>query len=285
MSNTTTKVLAGCGVGCLLALVALGGVTWMGYRWTKEAIETVESAERAETQLDEEYGRARDFTPPSQGRIEPDRIEVFLSVRESMTAQRAALSGSVEALAPVEGEGRTASGLRAARAGLGMAPRILEFVGVRNHALLEFEMGPGEYAWIYWMTYHAWLGHPPDESRLRDVIEEREEFDGSAQIHIDGMDAEEMTREMRRDVRAMLRNLERDLANQAESSELYELVAAEVAASDADAGRVPWEDGLPEEFAAGLDPYRVRLEESYSAATNPFELLRLGSGTHGITLE
>ena len=46
MSSTTTKVLAGCGVGCLLVLLAIGGVTWMGYRWTKETIETVESAER-----------------------------------------------------------------------------------------------------------------------------------------------------------------------------------------------------------------------------------------------
>jgi hypothetical protein len=285
VSGTTSKVLAGCGVGCLLVLLALGGVTWMGYRWTKTTIEAVESAERAEALLEEEYGRIRDFTPALDGRIHPDRMEAFLSVRESMAPQRAALAESVEALAPVEGEGRTSSGLRAARAGLGMAPRILEFAAARNDALLEAEMGLGEYAWIYWMAYHAWLGHPVDDSRLRDVIEERAEYDGSAQIHIDGMDGDEIRRERQRDLLAMLRNLAQELATRDDASELHELVTAELAVAEAEWGRVPWQDGLPEPFTFGLEPYRGRLEESYSAATNPFELLELGSGAHGITLE
>jgi hypothetical protein len=202
-----------------------------------------------------------------------------------MAPQRAALAESVEALAPVEGEGRTSSGLRAARAGLGMAPRILEFAAARNDALLEAEMGLGEYAWIYWMAYHAWLGHPVDDSRLRDVIEERAEYDGSAQIHIDGMDGDEIRRERQRDLLAMLRNLAQELATRDDASELHELVTAELAVAEAEWGRVPWQDGLPEPFTFGLEPYRGRLEESYSAATNPFELLELGSGAHGITLE
>jgi hypothetical protein len=285
MSTGTTKVLAGCGVGCLLILMAIGGVTWMGYRWTKETIETVETAERAEAQLEEGYGRTRDFTPPLEGRIASDRMEKFLWVRETIAFQRAALTESVEAMAPVEGEGRTTSGLRAARAGIGLAPRILEHAAARNDALLEAEMGLGEYTWIYWLTYHAWLGHPVDESLLRDLMEARAEFDGSAQIHIDGMDSDEMKRELRRDVRAMLRNLESELAGRADLPELHSLVAAEVALTEADRSRVPWEDGLPEAFAAGLEPYRGRLQENYSPATNPFELLELGSGAHGITLE
>jgi hypothetical protein len=39
---------------------------------------------------------------------------------------------------------------------------------------------------------------------------------------------------------------------------------------------MPWEDGLPEAFAVGLEPYRDRLEATYSPATNQFELLELG---------
>ena len=35
----------------------------------------------------------------------------------------------------------------------------------------------------------------------------------------------------------------------------------------------------------GLDPYRERLESSYLPATNPFELLELSSGPHGVTIE
>jgi hypothetical protein len=73
----------------------------------------------------------------------------------------------------------------------------------------------------------------------------------------------------------MLRNLEGEIAADPERAELKELVESELAAIDADSGRMPWADGLPEVFVVGLDPYRDRLEATYSPATNPFELLQL----------
>jgi len=285
MSNTTTKVLAGCAVGCLLVTVALGGLAWMGYRWAKTAAEVVEAAERAEDRLEAEYGLVREFTPPVDGRVAADRVEAFLEVRELMAPQRTALSEAVEALAPADGEGGAVGGLRAARAGISMAPRILEFAKARNETLLEVGMGPGEYAWIYWLTYHAWLGHPVGESLLNDIMERRSESDGSVQMYFQGMDTENVEWQLRRDILAMLRNLEQELAADPERTELRDLVAAELAAIDADSHRMPWEDGLPEAFAVGLDPYRDRLEESYSPATNPFELLELDSGPHGVRIE
>ena len=274
MSNTTTKVLAGCGVGCLLVTVALGGLAWMGYRWAKTAAEVVEAAERAEDRLEAEYGLVREFMPPA-GPVAADRVEAFLAVRELMAPQRTALKESVEALAPAAGKGGAVGGLRAARAGISMAPRVLEFAKVRNEALLEVGMGPGEYAWIYWLTYHAWLGHPAGESLMSDIMEMRSESDGSVQMRFQGMDTEQITWQLRRDVRAMLRNFEQALSADPERTELSELVAAELAAIEADPERMPWEDGPPEAFAVGLEPYRDRLEESYSPATNPFELLEL----------
>lgn len=284
MSNTTTKVLAGCAVGCLLVVVALGGLAWMGYRWAKTAAEVIEEAERAEDRLETEYGSVREFTPPVDGRVAVDRVEAFLAVRELMAPQRTALSDSVAAIAPAS-DGGVVSGLRAARAGISMAPRILEFAKTRNEAMLEVGMGPGEYAWIYWLTYHGWLGHPVGESLLNDILEARSESDGSMQMHIDGMDVEHAERQLRRDLHAMLRNLQDEIAADPERVELSGLVADELAAIDDDPRRMPWGDGLPEAFVAGLDPYRDRLEASYSPATNPFELLQLDSGPHGVTLE
>ena len=283
MSNTTTKVLAGCAVGCLLILLALGGLGWMGYRWAKTAVDVVEAAERAEAELEAEYGLVEEFTPPA-GPVAADRVEAFLAVRELMAPERTALSESIEALAPAT-EGGAVSGLRAARAGISMAPRILGFAMARNEALLEVGMGPGEYAWIYWLTFHGWLGHPVGESRLNDILEARSELDGSMQMHIDGMDTEHAERQLRRNIRAMLRNLEIELAGDPDRTELKELVASELAAIDADSGRMPWVDGLPEVFVVGFDPYRDRFEGSYSPATNPFELLQLDSGPHGVTLD
>jgi len=284
MSNTTTKVLAGCAVGCLLVVLALGGLAWMSYRWAKTAADVVDAAERAENRLEAEYGSVGEFTPPA-GQIAVDRIEAFLAVRELMAPQRAALKESVEALAPAAGSGGALGGLRAARAGIGMAPRILEFARVRNEALLEIGMGHGEYTWIYWLTYYAWLGHPVDESLLNDIMEARSELDGSMRMHIEGMDTEHLERQLRRDLEAMLRNLDGEIGADPKHAELRALVADELEAMDTDRSRMPWRNGPPETFTVGLDPYRDRLEASYSPATNIFELLELDSGPHGVTLE
>ena len=89
------------------------------------------------------------------------------------------------------------------------------------------------------------------------------------------MEPERITWRLRRDVTAMLLNLEEDLDTDSEPSGLPELVAAELEALEADPARIPWEDGLPEELAVGLEPYRERLASTYSPATNPFELLEL----------
>jgi hypothetical protein len=285
MSSTTTKVLGGCAVGCVLVVLALGGLAWMGYRWGRTAADAVESAEHAEDRLEAEFGLTREFTPPVDGRVLAERIEAFLTVRELMSPQRAELSEAIAALAPSKGEGRTAGGLRAARAGISMAPRLLEFVRARNEALLEIGMGLGEYTWMYWLTYHAWLGHPVGESLLEDIMEARSKSDSPFQMHIGGMNTRQSTWQLRRDIQAMLQNLEGQLSAGPDRAELREAVAAELAAIEADPNRMPWEGGLPEAFTHGLEPYRDRLEESYSPATNPFELLELDSGAHGVRLE
>ena len=284
MSNTTTKVLAGCGVGCLLALLALGGLGWMGYRWARTAAEVVEAAELAERQLEATYGPTRDFRPPLDGRLPADRLEAFISVRQLMQVERDALAEAIDGLRPYDADGQATGGLRAMRSVVGMAPRIIDFARARNEALLEVGMGPGEFAWIYWLTYHAWLGHPVGESLLLEHMEARAEADDTLEMHIDGMDVEHAREQLRDDIGEMLQNLSDGLAATAADSELRDLVAAELAELSADSVRLPWQDGAPELLVDGLEPFRDRLEASYSPATNPFELLELDSGPQGVTL-
>ena len=157
-----------------------------------------------------------------------------------------------------------------------MPQNIMDFFRARNQALLDAGMGRGEYAWIYWLTYFAWLGHPAGDSELDDILADRTSESGRVNVHIDGgMEPERLTWRVRRDITAMLRNLEEELAADPDGTELLEIVRAELAVLAEDPARVPWEDGLPQEFAAGLDPYRDRLEASYSRAANPFELVDL----------
>jgi len=249
-------------------------MSYMGYRWVRDTTEAVEEAGRVERELEDRYGSVLAFVPPAVPGVPNDRMEVFLAVRESMSEERDELERAVNGLASVGEGGGVASGLRAAKAGVSLAPLTFGLTNARNRALLEQGMGMGEYTWIYWMTYFAWLGHSAEESKLHEIMEERDSEHGSVRIHMDGgMEPERVTWRLRRDIRAMLKNLERELAADPEKADMLEAVTAELAELDADPGRVPWQDGLPEAFAAGLDPYRERLETTYSGATNPFELI------------
>ena len=274
MDKTWTKVLAGCGIGCLFLVLLAVGLSWMGYRWAKDTATAVEAAAEAERQLSEEYGRVRDYVPPKDGRLQVDRLEVFLAVREESGTARAALEESILGLGRRDEDGGVSGGLRAARAGVSIPQHIMEFSRSRNQALIDAGMGRGEYTWIYWLTYFAWLGHPADDSELDDILTDRSHEHGRVNVHIDGgMEPERLTWRLHRDITAMLRNLEEELAEDPDGSAVLEIVRSELAILAEDPARVPWEDGLPQELAAGLEPFRDRLEASYSRATNPFELV------------
>jgi hypothetical protein len=232
----------------------------------------VEEAAEAEKQLAEEYGRVRDFVPPASVQPSTERLEVFLAVRGEFSEARVALEEAVLGLASVNEDGGVSGGLRAARAGISMPQSIMEFSSARNRALIDAGMGRGEYTWIYWLTYFAWLGHPADDSELHETLNDMSHEHGRVNVQIDGgMEPERMTWRLRRDVMAMLKNLQDELDS--DGSPIRELIVEELEKLSADPARVPWEDGLPEEVAIGLEPFRDRLEASYSRATNPFELI------------
>ena len=57
----------------------------------------------------------------------------------------------------------------------------------------------------------------------------------------------------------------------------HEALDREIAAMNADRDRLPWQDGVPPQLEASLEPYRERLESSYSIMCNPLEA---GIGFH-----
>ena len=248
----------------------------MGYRWAQDTVATVETANETARELEERFGRVREFRPPVDHGLTVERLEVFLSVRELLSDPREELAEAVAAMAPTDGDGRPVGGFRTAGAGMRIAPRALELGRARNQALLDNGMGLGEYMWLYWLTYHAWLGHPVAESELHDALEERAASGGKMQMSFGGdLEPERMTWRLRHDLLTMLGNHAQDLTDDPERAAWREEVAAELELVNTDPGRVPWQDGVPQVIAERLEPYRVRLESTYSPATNIFEVLVL----------
>ncbi len=271
MASTSAKILSGCGIGCVVLLVLAAGLGWLGYSWVSTTMEEAETAAATTAELERAFGQIGNFVPPPT--LPADRLELFLAVRGALADEREALAEPVLAIAE---HGREGGGFAIVRAGLSLAPRMVTFAAARNQALLEHGMGRGEYTWIYWLCYHAWLGHPADESMLHVAMAGRSEGDRGVRVRFGGgPEPERLIGELRRDVTAMLDNLRAAISDRTELAAVRGAVEKELALVAADPGRIPWQDGLPEVMASGLAPFRERLEASYSAATNPFELMEM----------
>jgi hypothetical protein len=282
-SNTTKKWLVGCGIGCAVIILILIVLGVGGYMFFKNLIGEFEVQEELMATLTERYGEIRDFCPEPDGSISPTRIEAFLSVREAFAPFQEKLEISMQELQDraeqTEVEVKKPKNIfEMVKLGFGLIPQIAEFLKFRNQALLDAEMGMGEYYYIYAISYFSWLGKLPEDGPDFEVMgpEDSESRWGERdrdEIREERRDS--MLRRLHRTLLPMLQNqLEKLVATGASEtlSEWDELLKAEIQAMEEDRFRLPWEDGLPDVINASLEPFQDRLEQSYNPMTNPFEL-------------
>lgn len=278
-TRKTSSCLIGCGVGCLLLLLAAIALFAGGAVWVRGLSSGFTEAVAAREALEEEFGEPSDFTPPPDGSIPPERLEAFLGIREATAEERARIRGFFDNLPLTEEEAqaledqpaleqlRSVMGITSSA--LGLAGNIGDFFVARNEAFHEYRMGLGEYAYIYVLAYYSWLGKAPEDGPGDD--------DGRAEFG-------DAYRRVRRD---LIDNLENQLAAlpdgdeqaqaqaQAEPGAIRALLEGEIEALRRDRHRILYEDGLPPAIEAALTPFRRRLEDSYDPVTNPFELAQM----------
>jgi hypothetical protein len=283
-SNTTKKWLVGCGIGCAVIILILIVLGIGGYMFFKNLIGEFSAQEELMATLTERYGEIRDFCPEPDGSIGPSRIEAFLSVREASALFREKLETSMQELQDRAEQSeieikKPRNIFEMVKLGFGLIPQIAEFLKSRNQALLDAEMGMGEYYYLYAIVYFSWLEKRPEDGPDFEVMGPED-----SETRFGERDREEILEE-RRD--SMLRRLHRVLLpmlqNQREKlsargvtealSEWEGLLDAEIQAMEEDRFRLPWEGGLPNAIKTSLEPYRDRLEQSYNRLTNPFELI------------
>jgi len=146
----------GCGALLLIVVGILGMGTWYAGRINQEYKEVTDSEKAllAATEGD------RGFTPPPGGIPGPERIEVFLAVREDLESWRETMATASRQFA-VDQESQRAGGLKDLmklfNTGSDLMPTYAGFWTARNETLLAHEMGPGEYEYIYRLVYQTWL--------------------------------------------------------------------------------------------------------------------------------
>lgn len=283
-SSTASKWLIGCGIGCgvVILLLVFAGVG--SYFFVKNIVNGFEETEAIADDLTERYGGIKDFCPDPGGAIGPERVEAFLSVRNSMEPAKEKLESSIIILSDEERENQfreepSPGVLTKIKTGFGIIPLIAEFYTRRNQALLDAEMGLGEYYFIYVVSYYSWLGKSPGDGLEYNLVDEDDEKRGVYWRRRRNEDLEDrqddVLKQLNRQILPMLKNQIAKLTRIDVSpirDPWREMLAAEIEAMEADRFRLLWQDGLPDVLEASLKPFRGRLEVSYSKVLNALEM-------------
>lgn len=295
--STGSKWLLGCGIGCGVIVLIVALLGFGGFMFFRNTVHSFDQAGETRDALDEVYGPVEDFVPWPDGAIPPARLEAFLAVRDSLAASRQAFERALdyfpEAEARMKEEGTSTwqkirLGLQMGRRGVGVGETVARHFVDRNRALLAHGMGVGEYTWLYTLAYYSWLDHSPTDAPERTEVKFGEEEDAELTWDDEGADEPELRQRQRRISRQTLAMLENQLAalDSLPAAEVEpdwrDEVEREIARMRDQPGRMPWQDEVPVQMAASLEPYRDRLEAAYSRATNPFELSE-GEGRRGVT--
>ncbi|MEM7350689.1 MAG: hypothetical protein AAF657_07785 [Acidobacteriota bacterium] len=266
----------GCGLGCLAMTLIAVGLGVLGVRFAQQTTRGFDAAVETRTSLEERFGASSEYVPPPDGVVPKARIEAFLAIRDATAPARqhvevtfAEIPMNPEAARELEAQGfveQMRSVLRITRSSMSLGARLGRIFEARNQALLAQGMGLGEYTYIYALAYYSWLGHAPTDGP---------ENAGSADDSGFGpqMSSAFMGR-VRKDLLQMLRNQLQSLPSDGSTGEQRAILQAEIEAMESDRRRIPWQGNMPPAIAVTFEPYRARLEASYSPVTNAFELGR-----------
>lgn len=274
--NTSKKKwLLGCGIGCGAVIIIVVFLIVGGVVFVKNMVNSFEESEDILKNLTEKYGKIEEFCPAPTGKISQERMEAFLETREAIRPVIEDLEHSIGFLS--DEDESSGGAFKKLRTGLGLIPKIAEFLKTRNLALLETEMGLGEYYYIYTIAYYCWLEKPLTDGPPL-AINEDNEFDYQ---HWDDEESEEIrhdlaVRRLHKMILPMLKNQYKKLMESQGtgiSEDWKDALEREINAMEENRYRLAWQDGLPEVIVSSLFPYRTRLESSYSSSVNNIEFI------------
>lgn len=279
-SGSTKKWLTGCAIGCgaIILILILLGVS--GFFFIKNIVQEFKDTEALMSTLTERYGRIKDYCPDPDGAIRSERIEAFLSARDAFAPARKKLETTLETLS----EGKIESEIevktpknvfKMIKLGFGVIPQISEYFKSRNQALLDAEMGMGEYYFIYVVAYYSWLKKPPEDGPDFQLVGQSEDYDyWDEEVELEAR-RDRLLKRVHRMTLPMLHNQFEKLTSgniTGVQNKWRRILASEIKAMESDRFRLPWQDGLPAILEASLRSFREQLEASYSTMTNPLEV-------------
>lgn len=258
------KFLIGCGavLGVLMLIGIVG--TWVLVGQLKKELPDLKHMEEQQEELLERFGAIDEYLPPLDGRIPPERMEIYLAVRQALPKDDTEFLRAINDVAEQEERIEEAEGFdkvkemyRIAKQGMGVARVAVEYLAQRDSVLLAEGMGTGEYLHLTVVGPILGLRHEPE--RCAPDLGER----------LSPQDAESLDQAHRallkifEDQLARARRQLRGMEARSEDEEAYLAALNE----EFEHGRIgeeaePFVDGLPAVTEQSLSPYWDRLRAS-----------------------
>jgi hypothetical protein len=280
-SSSTKKWLIGCGIGCGAILLIVILLVMGGFFFVRNIVEGFKDTDALMDTLVEQHGEIQEYSPDPDGAIKPERLEAFLEAREVMAPAREEIEKSFRILEEGRdeetGDEESRSVFKRIKTGFGMIPQIADFYKSHVQSLLDVEMGMGEYYYIYTVVYFSWLGKSVLEGPDFQI---RGDNEGYRYRDWDDQESEEVRQDItfrwlhRISLPMLQKQYEKLTAGDVPriQNEWRKALQAEIEAMESNRYRLIWQDGLPEVIKKSLEPYRQRLEDSYSPLTNSLEI-------------
>lgn len=286
MQDTSSKWLAGCGIGCAAIIVLIVIVAFGGYLALRPTIDQFGSLKDTYERLEAQHGDIIDFRPSRDGAIAASRIEAFLEVRRRTETEALLLKDSVNGIEKRikeldQGGGSPLKVARMVITGMGLIPEFAGFQERRLSILSDQDMGLGEYLYIYTIAYYAWLEKPPDDGPTILRLNEHPQRSRSPWPREEEEEDEEEDRlfHIIREIRGMHLAILNATLEEAENApdkyepEWVEAMTREQKELRRNLGRIPWSDGMPAAMTRSLEPFRAQFERGYSPFANALEML------------
>lgn len=276
MATTSQKVYLGCGIGCAVIIVLIVGLVTGAVVYVRGRVQPLQQATDSYRKLVTAYGAPDAYVPPANGAVSQERMEAFLSIRDSLRDAQARMDTALANFDFERLNERHPSFWRVLGI-LNDVGNLLtvggEYVNGRNRALSDKHMGLGEYAYIYSTCYYSWLRHAPEEGS--EILSKMRNREGGFRTSDDTPINPEAIRLLyRRLILKLLRN-QLNSVKGSEETNWRRTLEEEISRIDKGSDRIAWQDNLPTQIEEQIRPYRSRLEADYHPSSNCLELLTL----------